>query len=238
MSYSPKKLSSREEIYALFDSFGEALDEPVKVLTIGGAALIEYDLKDATKDIDIICVTEEDKKSLLKCASDLGFELQGPEDRHKRLGLDRIAIKNSHTIDIFARTISGGFILTEDMWNRAITTTKFGLLDVRYASREDIFIMKLIAHREGDLEDCAKLVTVGLDFDVIFDEVELQYTSSVKDDNEYNTLKIWVTFLDEGIEDLESKYSVSIPIADKISRLSQDYYQRRFPEPVETRSFI
>ncbi|HRX22397.1 MAG: hypothetical protein PHW55_09150 [Methanothrix sp.] len=124
MPYNPKELSSQEEIYSLFRSLGDVLTEPVKVLIIGGAALIEYALKDATKDVDIICVTDEDKKSLLECALNVGFELKGPEKRHRRLGLDRIAIKNSHTIDIFARTISGGFIATANMWYRAINLKK------------------------------------------------------------------------------------------------------------------
>jgi hypothetical protein len=228
MPYNPKELSSQEEIYSLFRSLGDVLTEPVKVLTIGGAALIEYDLKDATKDVDIICVTDEDKKSLLECALNVGFELKGPEKRHRRLGLDRIAIKNLHTIDIFARTISGGFIATANMWYRAINPKKFGLLDVRYASIEDIFIMKLIAHRDGDLEDCAKLVTVGLDFDIIYDEVESQYISNLDDSDDFEDFKIWITYLDEGVGDLELKYGISIPISDKISKLSDNYYNNRF----------
>lgn len=224
MSYNP--LSSQEEIYSLFRSLGDALTEPVKILTIGGAALIEYDLKDATKDIDIICVTDGDKESLLKCAFKVGFELKSPEIRHRRLSLDRIAIKNSHTIDIFSRTISGGFIATDSMWYRATTPKKFGLLDVRYASREDILIMKLIAHRPGDLDDCAKLVTFGLDFDIIYDEVESQYRSNLDDGDDFKDFKIWITYLDEGVGALESRYGITIPINDKISDLSDDYYKK------------
>ncbi|MGF3495094.1 MAG: hypothetical protein ACQXXK_04240 [Methanothrix sp.] len=48
------------------------------------------------------------------------------------------------------------------MWRRATLRKVFGKADVRYASPEDIFIMKLIAGREGDIEDCAFLVSAGI----------------------------------------------------------------------------
>ncbi|MGF3495095.1 MAG: hypothetical protein ACQXXK_04245 [Methanothrix sp.] len=71
-------------------------------MVIGGAALLEYGMKDSTKDIDIVCRTERDRDELLRAARELGFELASPEKRHARLGLNRIAMRGGHVLDVFA----------------------------------------------------------------------------------------------------------------------------------------
>jgi hypothetical protein len=55
-----------------------------------------------TKDIDLVCRDAAGKARLLEAAKSLGFEVFGPEKRHVRLGLDRVAIKGGHTLDIFS----------------------------------------------------------------------------------------------------------------------------------------
>ncbi len=45
----------------------------------------------------------------------MGFQVVGPEKRHARLGLDRVAIKGGHTLDIFGGRISYDFGLSEAM---------------------------------------------------------------------------------------------------------------------------
>ena len=120
-----------------------------------------------TKDIDIVCRLEEDKAEILRCAGDLGYELVWPRVRHARLGLNRIAVKGGHTLDVFPGKISYDFGLSDAMWERARKQKAIGRADIRYASPEDIFIMKLIVNRPGDVPDCAALVSVGLDFDAV-----------------------------------------------------------------------
>jgi hypothetical protein len=71
--------------------------------------MLEYGLKDVTKDIDLVCRDAAGKAKLLDAAKSLGFEVFGPEKRHARLGLDRVAIKGGHTLDIFAGRISYDF---------------------------------------------------------------------------------------------------------------------------------
>jgi len=55
--------------------------------------MLELGLKDVTKDIDLVCRDAAGKERLLEAARSLGFELFGPEKRHARLGLDRVAVK-------------------------------------------------------------------------------------------------------------------------------------------------
>ena len=102
----------------------------------------------------------------------------GPEKRHARLGLDRVAIKGGHTLDIFAGRISCDFGLTESMWQRGRTTRILGKAETRYAAVEDIFSLKLIASRPRDLEDCISLASAKIDFEAIYSEILAQYTKA------------------------------------------------------------
>jgi hypothetical protein len=221
-----ERISRQEEVDEFFEQIGIALSRPVQVLLIGGAAMLEFRLKESTKDIDIVCKTEKDKDEILRCTQGLGYELVGPKERHARLGLNRIAIKGGRTLDVFAGRISYDFGLSDAMWKRARKIKSFYMAEVRYASLGDIFIMKLIANREGDAPDCASLVSAGLDFDVVFDEIESQYRKVSENRNQ----KMWITYLEEGVGRLEEDYGMDIPIADKISVLADEYRERLYQD--------
>jgi hypothetical protein len=113
MISSSDRISRREEINELFEQLGQVLEERVEALLIGGAVMLELGLKDATKDIDVVCRSEEDKERLLAAARALGFEIVGPEKRHERLGVKRLAVKGGRNLDVFAERISYDFYLSE-----------------------------------------------------------------------------------------------------------------------------
>lgn len=221
MRSNSNRISRCEEVSDLFEQLGKKLPRAIPFLVIGGAAMMEYRLKDSTKDIDIVCRNEEDKEEVLRCSQEMGYELVWPEKRHARLGLNRIAIKGGHTLDVFAGKISYDFGLSETMWARARKLRSFGNADLRYASPEDIFVMKLIANRPGDAPDCAALVSVGLDFDAIYEEIKLQYTK----DSGQGKQKVWITYIEEGLARL-GDLGLTIPIGDKISLLAFEYNER------------
>jgi hypothetical protein len=223
MASSYNRITRREEINELFEQLGQALDRKVQLLLIGGAVLLKLGLKDSTRDIDVVCRNKKDEEALLRSAMSLGFELVGPEKRHASLGVNRLAVKGMQNLDVFAGRISYDFELSETMWQRAIVSITFGDLLVRDASREDILIMKLIANREGDADDCAALMGAGLDFDAVYEEIERQYRKA--GDLEQ---KIWITYIEEGIGRQEEEFSMKVPIADKVSELADDYRGRLY----------
>lgn len=228
MASSYDRITRREEVNELFEQLGQVVYRKVQVLLIGGAVMLELGLKDSTKDIDVVCRNERDEETLLQSARCLGFELVGLEKRHARLGVNRLAVKGMRNLDVFACRISYDFELSEPMWQRAIVSRTFGDLVVKDASREDILVMKLIANREGDADDCAALMGAGLNFDVVYEEIERQYRKS--GDLEQ---KIWITYIEEGIGRLEEEFSMKVPIADRISVLADEYretlYQKLSP---------
>jgi hypothetical protein len=115
MTSSSNRISRRDEVNELFEQLGKALDQRVEALLIGGAAMLELGLKEPTKDIDIICRDEADRARLLQAAKSLGFQIVGPEKRHARLGVNRLAVKGGRNLDIFAGRISYDFGLSESI---------------------------------------------------------------------------------------------------------------------------
>jgi len=214
------RISRREEINELFEQLGQVLEQKVEALLIGGAVMLELGLKDATKDIDVVCRSEEDKERLLAAAKALGFEIVGPEKRHERLGVKRLAVKGGRNLDVFAERISYDFDLSEAMWQRATRIRSFGGLVIRDASLEDIFIMKLIANRPGDAKDCAALFSAVLDYDSVYREIEAQYRKAGEAKE-----KIWINYIEEGIARLLDN-DLTIPIGDKISFLASEYHEK------------
>ncbi|MEI6104679.1 MAG: hypothetical protein WCP70_12125 [Methanothrix sp.] len=53
-SFMESMISSREEVEEILKGLGERLAEPVQFLVIGGAAMLEYGLKDVTEDIYLV----------------------------------------------------------------------------------------------------------------------------------------------------------------------------------------
>jgi hypothetical protein len=214
-------LSNNEDVYSIFQDLGKNLANSIQVFVIGGAAMQYYNLKDATKDIDIVCINQEERTELVESALKSGFKMAIPEQRHKNLdGLGRIAIKGPHTVDIFAGKITGSYKLTSEMRKRALSTRPFGMLEAKYTSVEDIFIMKLVANRKNDIEDCAKIIMDGLDFDIVYEEIKSQFH-----DSESIDYGVWITYIGQSLDELDELYHVDVPIADKIFALSKKYYE-------------
>jgi hypothetical protein len=187
--------------------------------------MLDYGLKDVTKDIDLVCRDVTGKARLLEAVRDLGFQLFGPEKMHARLGLDRVAVKGGHTLDIFTGRISYDFCLSEAIWQRGRKTRIFGMAEMRYSAMEDIFVLKLIANRPQDIDDCVAIASSRMDYDAIYSEIEAKYAKAGTVEE-----KIWVTYIEEGIGRLEEDYKVQIPTADKVSEMANEYRERLYRE--------
>jgi hypothetical protein len=97
------------------------------------------------------------------------------------------------------------------------------LLAVKGGRNLDIFIMKLIANRPRDIEDCVSLASAKMDFEVIYSEILAQYTKAGTVEE-----KIWITYLEVGIGKLEEDYRPQVTIADRVSELANEYRERLY----------
>lgn len=120
-------------------------------------------------------------------------------------------------LDIFNQQVANKLILTDKMDDRSEAFLTTDPLTVRLVSNEDIFLFKLIAGRDGDIEDMNVLVQAGLDFDVVQSELERQI-DRLGDDQ-------FVTFANEALLDLDERYGVTTPIEDRIQALTTRYYR-------------
>ncbi|VVB63488.1 Uncharacterised protein [uncultured archaeon] len=85
-------------------------------------------------------------------------------------------------------------------------------------------IIMLMSNREGDASYCVRLFPAGLDFDAVYREIDSQYLKPSTDEDQ----KIWITYIEEGIGRLEEDYGITIPIADKVSELADEYRERLY----------
>ena len=108
-------------------------------------------------------------------------------------------------------------VLTDGMRTRSEPFLDTDRLTVQLVSNEDIFLFKMIAGRDDDIEDMNVLVQAGLDYDVIRDELEVQI-DRLGDDK-------FATFANEALIELEERYGVTTPIEARVQDLTDRYYR-------------
>jgi hypothetical protein len=100
-----------------------------------------------------------------------------------------------------------------------------GKAEMRYAVLEDIFILKLIANRERYIKNCEALAPSGLDYQIVYSEIEAQYSEAGTTEE-----KIRITYLEESIVKLQKVFGLLMPIADRISALADRYRERLYED--------
>ncbi|MFC4553459.1 MULTISPECIES: DUF6036 family nucleotidyltransferase [Halobacteriales] len=209
----------REYIENEFQRIGDGLSEPLTVYLIGGGAMSLRDLKGATKDIDLVVPDGDAYGQLWAVLMDLGYaEVQSLDADYRALGATS-CVENDDgcRLDIFNQQVANKLVLTEGMRDRSEPFLATDRLTVRLVSNEDIFLFKLIAGRDDDIEDMNMLVQAGLNYDVVRDELEAQI-DRLGDDQ-------FATFANEALVELEERYGVTTPIEDRIQELTNRYYR-------------
>jgi hypothetical protein len=177
----------------------------------GGTVMAVRDLKEGTKDIDIVVESAEDLRRLTKALADSGYSKPNHllEIAYQRMEA-RAILENIEGFrwDLFERVVAGKFRLSPGMKSRArdseISNQKQA---VRFLSLEDVFLMKSVTEREGDLEDMAKIAQGGIDWDTIVRECDWQSK---------RTGRIWENSVCQSLEDLRIKHRVTSPVEKKI----------------------
>jgi hypothetical protein len=169
-------------IRAQFQELADLLDEAVDVYLIGGGALTLQELKNATKDIDLIVETAAELERLRESlvAADYSF----PEDireEYEDLEAAFILEKGARRFDVFHRQVAGELMLTDTMKERSQHLLDAGPLTVRMVSLNDIFLFKSVANRADDVDDMVTLAQAGIDETVIMAEAKRQIGDIAQD---------------------------------------------------------
>ena len=198
---------------------GGQLETQLTVYLIGGGAMAFRELKNTTKDIDLIVTDGDDLRVLQAVLLDNGYDIvKEPGEEYDDLGAQRI-LENEDgcRIDIFNQQVIDKLVISDGMRRRSESYFDAGGLSVALVSSEDIFLFKSVAGRTDDIEDMFSLVQTNLDFEVIEDELEQQIDLLGQE--------LFVTHTNEALRELEEQHNISTPLAGRVSEVTTRVYR-------------
>ncbi len=162
----------------LFEEIGQIIPIETEAYLLGGENMRLKGLKPRTKDCDLVVPDERSFNHVVKTLRNLGYV-----SHRSRLSVDdqRVAASDilehptaRSRVDIFTAIIARKLALSDGMKRRA-KVEFYGRLKLGIMANEDVFLMKAVTLREGDIQDMAKLAqSSGFDWQVVWDEMESQ----------------------------------------------------------------
>ena len=166
-----------------FSELADLINDDLTVYLIGGGALTLEELKNATKDIDLIVRRESELKQLWSVLTSAGYEPQEDiAEEYDELEAAFILEKDRRRFDVFHEQVAGVIYLSDSMISRSRHLFDEDGLSVRMVSLDDIFLFKAVANREDDVEDMVRIAQGGIDDDVIVEEIMTQLELLGSDD--------------------------------------------------------
>ena len=166
-----------------FSELATLINDDLTVYLIGGGALTLEELKNATKDIDLIVRRESELKQLWSVLTSAGYEPQEDiAEEYDELEAAFILEKDRRRFDVFHEQVAGVIYLSDSMISRSRHLFDEDGLSVRMVSLDDIFLFKAVANREDDVEDMVRIAQGGIDDDVIVQEIMTQLELLGSDD--------------------------------------------------------
>lgn len=159
----------------LFEAIGKNLHNDVSAYLLGGENMRIKKLKDSTKDCDVVVTDAESFTNIRRALENIGYKSINKMQlttEDLRIGPSDILVRGSWSrIDIFTNTISRKLYLSNRMMERA-EVKQFGRLLLGILKNEDVFLLKAVTDREGDIHDMARLVQNGkFDWDILWNEL-------------------------------------------------------------------
>ena len=192
------------------------LTKPINIYIFGGGAMSFYDLKTATKDIDVLLHSEAEASALIKILYKRGYNKIETKDPIYIKMNTRDIIENTDGFrwDIFVNKICGGLTFSEDMQKRSKIYKEFNNIKAYLVSPEDIFILKSVTSKPRDREDMFNLFSHGINVEIIKKEIQKQ---AKLDEN-----KAWLSYFFIGLDELVSEYNVIFPNYNEFLRLAEE----------------
>src|SRR3989344_1130240 len=221
-------ISFKEQI-ELFEIIGKELNEETECFAVGGTAMMFYDLKDSTKDVDLVFT---DRKSLneVKFALDKsGFKEKTNVKIFRNYEVAEtmpIMMEGKKTrFDLFYREIIC-FKLSETIIDRVKEVHEFGNLIVKIVSPEDIVLLKSATERKKDRDDASEIIRkANIKWDIIIKEAFHQ--------TELNK-PLFVVFLYDFLLELKEDFKAEIPdnILKELLKMSEKEMVKRLKKKI------
>lgn len=208
-----------DEQNKLFGLIGKECRKKVEALVIGGSAMLFYNFsKTATKDIDLVLRTDDEREYLVAILEKIGFKTEiSPKKEGEPY---RLTLKD-YVLDVFSGKVFK-LAVSEGMLERVKEKVEFGNLTVSVISPEDIIISKSMTDRVGDKEDAVSIIkNTNVKWNVVLSECAWQ-----AENGDFRFCVYLYDFLDGLVHD----FGVKLP-ADIIARIKKMY--RDFLENIE-----
>lgn len=177
----------------LFEDIGSVLEKKVTVYLIGGENMRIKGLKSKTKDCDVLVKDKNAYDVFTEALVEMGYDSNevkdfSKEDKniHPSMILEH---KNRSRVDVFTQKIRKEIFLSKKMIERAEFQT-FKNLRLGMLANEDVFLLKSVTSRDGDIQDMAALVMgrrlddkmqkYDFNWDIVWNEILLQEKDNYK----------------------------------------------------------
>ena len=163
------------------DQIGSRIKKSLSIYLIGGCAMSFRNLKETTKDVDIVFKRKYDYE--LFCDALFGAQYHQPyaiKSEHEKLEATKMfENKDGFHLDLFVKKVIGKLELSVSMIERAELFKSYDNLSVFLLSKEDVFLFKGLASegRKRDMPDMQVLYP-NLNWNVIENELALQSLSN------------------------------------------------------------
>ncbi len=210
-------LTKIEQIKEILEKIDKELTKKLEIFLIGGGALMFFNAKTQTKDLDVVLKNKEEYDLFKKILIKLDFEPVNIGVEYKKFELSKILVKEDYRFDIFNEVVCGGFFLSKNMINRAKIFVDLKYLKLHVVSLEDIFLFKSLTERDGDIEDSSNILEKKyFNWQIVLNEILHQIDLSGN--------KVWITYLNERLEILEERFGVIAPIKKEVEKMTEKYY--------------
>ncbi len=212
----------------LFEDIGKNLQRKTKAFVIGGENMRIKGLKPRTKDIDIVVENEEDYNSIMDALTKLGYQPKGNVDFSTEDLRLYPSIIMEHTnrsrIDLYTKKILRTLSLSSKMISRA-DLSDFGNLRLGILKNEDVFLLKSVTSREGDVQDMAALVNMSYAGDGQFRQTDFDWNivwDEINEQEKESHLQSFSEIIRDNIEWLVQQTGITPPIRNKLQRFVLD----------------
>jgi hypothetical protein len=160
----------------LFLNISKKLKKKITCYAIGGTAMMFLELKQATKDIDLVFDNVKDREYFIEALISLGYsKIESRILYGKKPNQPELMVLDDDRIDLFLTEVIS-FIFSEESKKRIKTIREFAPnLIIKVADASDIFLMKSATEREKDIDDAKAIIDdKKINWDIILKEVKNQ----------------------------------------------------------------
>src|SRR3989338_2860952 len=153
----------QEELFKLIANY---LNRDIICIAIGGTAMMFAGYKTATKDIDLVFKSEQDRQAFVKAIEQLGYKERSlaqvyDEKRRQYINTPKIFTRGDERFDLFVKNVFGfelEFSLDKITQRQDFLGKKE--FKVYILPKEELILLKAITGRDKDYEDIETILTI------------------------------------------------------------------------------